>query len=417
MRRSNRGTTATRASRPSSVFLVALLALSAPLVGCGTSPTPPDDHVPDDGKAYFPDATWRTASPTALGFDETRIAQLKSDISSDRYGDVDGVIVVRYGYVALEQYAGWAASQPHTMQSVTKSVTSLLFGIAAAQTGIGLAKVGNAAPERIGRAGAEPAAPEAAVAQAALGLQRPVLDVFARYADLQNVDARKRALTLEHLLTMRTSMDYWEQPYAGSPHEQLNQSRGDWTRFILDRAMTGEPGTSWAYNSGAAIAVCGALREVTGTAPDAFARENLFAPIGVTGETWFRSPYDGLPHCGGGLNLKPMDLARVGYLVLRHGRWGERQVVPEAWLDASTRPITRPVPGFFTGWNPGYGYFWWLFPTTEGGSDAGVITASGSGGQWLFVVPSLDLVVAVVAQNGFGMDLLYDGVLAAVAGR
>jgi CubicO group peptidase (beta-lactamase class C family) len=89
-------------------------------------------------------------------------------------------------------------------------------------------------------------------------------------------------------------------------------------------------------------------------------------------------------------------------------------VVPADWIEASTAPITRPGPGYFTGANPGYGHFWWLFPTSRGGSDAGVITGSGSGGQWLFVIPSLDLVVAIAAQNGDGLGLLYDGVLPAV---
>jgi CubicO group peptidase (beta-lactamase class C family) len=274
------------------------------------------------------------------------------------------------------------------VQSVTKSVTSLLFGILSSRD-----------TARVVR------------------LDRPVLDVLSRYSGIQNVDARKRALTLEHLLSMRTEMDFWEQPYAGSPLEQLNRSSSDWIRLVLDRPMTGDPGSRWAYNSGAPIVACGIIRETTGVAPDAFAREHLFAPIGVIGETWFRSPFDGLPHCGGGLNLKPMDVARVGYLVLREGRWGERVVIPESWLAASVRPITRPTPGFFSGLNSGYGYYWWIFPTTRGGTDTGVITASGAGGQWIFVIPSLDLVVAVLAQSGDGLGLLYNGVLPAVTRR
>jgi CubicO group peptidase (beta-lactamase class C family) len=356
------------------------------LAACGSATsTAAEQSVPDDGATYVPGVTWRTASPTALGLDANRINALRSDIAAGRYGAIDGVIIVRYGYVGLEVYDGWSASAPHTMQSVTKSVTSLLFGILSARDTMHAAR-----------------------------LDRPVLDVFSRYADLQNVDERKRALTLEHLLSMRTDMDFWEQPYAGSPLDQLNRSQDDWVRFVLDRPMTGTPGSDWAYNSGSAIVTCGVIREITGMAPDAFARDFLFAPIGVTGETWFRSPYDQLPHCGGGLGLKLVDFARVGYLVLRHGRWGDQVVVPESWLAASTRPITRPTPGFFAGFNPGYGYYWWIFPTTRGGADAGVITASGAGGQWLFVIPTLDLVVAIVAQNGAGLDLLYDGVLPAV---
>jgi CubicO group peptidase (beta-lactamase class C family) len=213
---------------------------------------------------------------------------------------------------------------------------------------------------------------------------------------------------------MRTDMDFYEQPYSGSPLEQLNNSRGDWVRYIVDRPMVGRPGDDWAYNSGAAILACGVIREVTGTSADAFARRELFEPIGVVRETWFTSPFDGLPHCGGGLNLRPIDMARVGYLVLRRGKWGDRQVVPTSWIDSSTAPISRSGVSIFTAYNPGYGYFWWTFPVRRGGSDAGVIAASGSGGQWIFIVPSLDLVVAVAGTNAAGLDLLYDGVLSAL---
>src|SRR5262245_51666580 len=271
--------------------------LLAVLVACQTAPTGGDAQVvplTDSGAAYFPGAEWRTASPAAAGFDAGSIEGLKHDVDAGRYGSMHGVIIVRYGHLVLEHYSnGWSREQAHTMQSVTKSVTSLLFGIVNARN-------------------------------TAATLDRPVLDVFSRYSSVANVDERKRALPLRHLLTMRTSMDFWEQPYAGSPLDQLNRSAGDWVKFILDRPMTAPPGTTWAYNSGAAILVGAAVRDFSGSNTDAFARRELFEPIGVHGESWYKSPFDGLPHCGGGLNLRAVDLARIGYLVLRRGRWGDR---------------------------------------------------------------------------------------------
>ncbi len=355
-------------------------------VGCGSSAGPQEQLVIDDGSAYVPASEWRTALPASVRLDAGRIAALERNIEAGRYGSVQGLVVVRYGYVAVEQYVGWSREQAHTLQSVTKSVTSLLYGIQSAG--------GTAAAD---------------------ALDRPVIDIFVRYPTVDNLDARKQALTLRHLLTMRTNMDFWEQPYPGSPLDQLNRSTGDWTKFILDRPMLNDPGTSWAYNSGAAILVCSVMREVSDENPVALARRELFAPIGVTGESWYRSPYDSLPHCGGGLYLKPVDLARIGYLVLRKGRWGDRQIVPRAWIDSSTRAVTTGPPVFFSNYGSGYGRFWWLFPTTAGGSGEGVIAASGSGGQWLFVVPALDLVVVVVAANGNGLDLLYNELLPAVS--
>jgi CubicO group peptidase (beta-lactamase class C family) len=368
-------------------MLGALIGCAAIVGACQTTNAPAADvaAVSDSGATYFPPASWRTAAPTAVGFDAARLDNVIRDVSAGRYGSTHGVLVVRFGYLVVEHYDAWDNSRVHTMQSVTKSVTSLLFGIARDKAA---ADAGN--------------------------LDRPVLDVFKKYSSIANVDDRKRSLTLRHLLTMRTSMDFWEQPYDGSPLDQLNRSSDDWVKFVLDRPMTGTPGSAWAYNSGAAIAMGGVIRELSGINVDEFARRELFAPIGATGETWARSPYDGLPHCGGGLNLKPPDLARVGYLVLRHGRWGDRQIVPKAWLDLTTSPVTRGSPVFFANYGSAYSYFWWLFPTSRGGTDTGIIAASGSGGQWLFVVPSLDLVVALVAADGNGLDLLYDGILSAL---
>lgn len=377
-----------RRSTPSAQARTALAALLAfASIACRSSDPgePVVEQLPDSGAQYVPAVAWRTASPASAGFDQGRFNTLKRDVSRGRYGTIDALVVVRYGFVELEQYQSCSPNQPHTMQSVSKSVTSLLLGILSKNPTAGLST-----------------------------LDRPVLDVFRRYPSIANVDDRKRALTLRNLLTMRTGMDFYEQPYPGSPLDVLNRSSGDWTKYVLDRPMIGTPGTSWAYNSGAAIVMGGVIRELSGTNVDEFARHELFEPIGVTGEYWSKSPFDGLPHCGGGLFLKPMDLARVGYLVLRHGRWGDRQVVPESAIAASTAVDYRGSELIFSSFNSGYGYFWWLFPTRRGGSDAGIITASGSGGQWLFVVPSLDLVVAVAATNGDGLNLLYDGVLAAL---
>jgi len=350
------------------------------LAACSSSVArEPDPPVSDNGNDYVPGAEWRTASPSAAGFDETGFDRLRDGVRNGRYGAIDALLVVRYGYLVAEQYHGWQRTTAHTMQSVTKSVTSLLFGILQSQ-----------------------------VAPGALALERPVVDVFPRYASIANLDQRKRALTLGHLLLMRTGMDFWEQPYSGSPLDQLNRSSDDWVKFVLDRPMTADPGSRWSYNSGAAILVGGVIRELAGENTDAFARRELFAPLGISGETWSRSRYDALPHCGGGLFLKPVDLARIGYLVLRRGRWGDRQVVPEAWIEASVEPVWRGSELIFSNFNSGYGYYWWLFPGSRGGTDSDVIAASGSGGQWLFVVPRLDLVIAIAASNGSGLDLLYD---------
>jgi CubicO group peptidase (beta-lactamase class C family) len=179
---------------------VVVVALAASASACQTANSPPGNVavVADSGATYFPSASWRTESPAAVGFDAGRLDNAVRDVSAGRYGSVHGVLVVRFGYLVLEHYDSWDKSRVHTMQSVTKSVTSLLFGIAQSKTS--------------GDAG---------------NPDRPVLDVFKKYSSIANVDDRKRSLTLRHLMTMRTSMDFWEQPYPGSPLEQLNRSGDD----------------------------------------------------------------------------------------------------------------------------------------------------------------------------------------------
>jgi CubicO group peptidase (beta-lactamase class C family) len=365
----------TRRLMPS--LCAALFAINA--AGCQRHVVTP---LVDSGASYTPAATWRTAEPAAAGLDAGRMAALHSDVAAGRYGAIHAVLVIRFGHLVHDQYLNWNPTTAHTLQSVSKSVTALLYGTLA---GNELAR-----------------------------LDRRVVDVFARYSPIGNSDTRKDALRIRDLLTMRAAMNYWEQPYPSSPHDSLNRSSGDWTRFILDRPMTGMPDGAWSYNSGAAILTCSAIREITGESVKAYAKRTLFEPIGIASDQWAASPHDGLPHCGGGLYLTPADLARIGYFTLRKGKWGDRQIVPSAWITEMTQPYSTGSPLFFSSFGSSYGYFWWLFPEARGGAGTGVWAASGSGGQWLFVVPSHDLVVVVAGTDARGLDLLYDGVLPAV---
>jgi hypothetical protein len=123
--------------------------------------------VRDDGLSYWPADVWRSAPPDDVSIDGVRLARLVGRLKAGQEGAIQCLLVVRRGYLVTEQYFGWSASTPHTLQSVTKSVTSLLAGIA--------------------------------VSDDALRIDRPVLDIFPQYTDLQNLDARKRALTMRHL--------------------------------------------------------------------------------------------------------------------------------------------------------------------------------------------------------------------------
>ena len=218
---------------------------------------------------------------------------------------------------------------------------------------------------------------------------------------------------------MRTGLDWTENPYEGSPLQQLNATRQEWLRFVLDWPMRENPGTRFEYNSGGVILLGGVLFNTTGLVADTFADRYLFTPIGIPRYSWFRGGPNDLPHMGGGLSLRAQDMARIGYLVLRRGRWGARQIVPSEWLEASLTPSVHP------GWSFGghsveYGYLWWLLPLDGSGAPVGdnaIYTASGAQGQWIFVIPRYDLVI-VVTSNAARFDtpvsFLYEDILPAV---
>ena len=372
-------------------MLAAWLVALSMAIACGRDSSAPVPQLGADAESYWPGATWRTASPGEVAVDARAISGLVAQLRAGSLGAEHAIVIVRKGYVIADEYfAGWTADSIHTEQSVTKSVTSLVTGIAIARGHL-------------------------------RGVDQPLVDLLARYAPIANLDDRKRALAVRDVLTMRTGLDWNEDSYPGSPLEQLNTLQSDWLRFVIDWPMREQPGTRWQYNSGGVIALGGAIGIAAGMNTADYARAWLLRPIGITGDKWYRGFPDLLPHTGGGLVMSTRDLARVGYLVLRRGRWNATQVVPSEWIAESTRPRVTPTYRL-GGRTSSYGYLWWLYTLDGGPPDTSttdlVIAASGAMGQWLFVVPKYDLVVAINAGITNGpdpaLDILFRTILPAV---
>lgn len=371
---------------------VAALVVVSGLAACGSDrPAGPVEQLGADAETYWPAASWRTATPAEVAVDAGAIVDLVGRLRNGSLGAEHALVIVRKGYLIADEYlAGWTPDSVHTEQSVSKSVMSLITGIA------------------IGRGDVR-------------SVDQPLVELLGSYAPIANLDDRKRALTVRDVLTMRTGLDWNEDSYPGSPLETLNNLRSDWIRFVIDHPMREQPGTRWQYNSGGVIALGGAVGIAGRMNTAEYAREHLFRPIGITTDRWYRGFPDLLPHTGGGLFLRPRDLARVGYLVLRRGRWNATQVVPESWITESTRPLVTPTYRL-GGRTSSYGYLWWLY-TLDGGPPTAsttdiVIAASGAQGQWLFVVPRHDLVVAINAGITNGpdpaLDMLFRTILPAM---
>jgi len=291
---------------------------------------------------------------------------------------IDSVVVVRHGYVVLEEYpdAFYDQNTTHQLFSVTKSFCSALIGIALKEGFID-------------------------------STEHKIVDFFPNRT-IANLDSRKQNITLEHLLSMTSGLpwDEWTYPYGDSRNDVTRiWSSWDAVQFVLDRPMVGEPGTEWVYNSGGSHLLSAIINETTDTGTLAFAEEHLFNPLGISSVFW-ATDNQLIPWGFAYLQLRPLDMAKFGYLYLNNGTWDGQQIVPSEWVAKSTESLALG----WGGW--GYGYQWWIHPTAR------IYEARGYMGQYIIVVPDYDMVVVFTASILAGPnpeELLYDFILPAVA--
>jgi CubicO group peptidase (beta-lactamase class C family) len=305
-------------------------------------------HAPDsigDG--------WETADAAAADMDPALLTDAVNAVQRGEYEGVDSMLVVRHGRLVHEAYfGGFHREKVHDLRSATKSITSMVVGIA---IDLGFLE----------------------------GAGERVLPRLPEYATHQNPDPRKVEIRLEHLLTMTPGLDCNDMD-AGSPgkEERMYETK-DWVQFVFDLRMVDSPGARWAYCTGGVVTLGAVIANATGQPADAFARETLFAPLGITSYHWEYTP-SGQVDTGGHIHMRPRDMAKLGQLMLNGGTWNGRRLLSEAWIQKSTaRQAVQPGA-------PDYGYLWWRRLT---GTGAGCFFASGNGGQSIIVVPSLDLVV------------------------
>jgi CubicO group peptidase (beta-lactamase class C family) len=247
----------------------------------------------------------------------------------------------------------------HDMKSVSKSVASLAVGIAIDRGLIG-------------------------------SVNEPIFSFFPELSDLRSPE--KDRIQLLHVLTMSMGLK-WVEATPATGDEDNDEARmhraSDPCRYVLGLAATAPAGQEFFYNTGALTLVSAIIRKATGRPLDEFARAMMFEPLGITGVEWIRVKGD--TDAGGGLRLRPRDMAKIGRFVLAGGRWNDRQVVSKAWIEISTAPKIKGTDGLF------YGYLWWLGRSLLNGREVHWVSALGRGGQSIRIIPELDLVVVVTA--------------------
>ena len=216
-----------------------------------------------------------------------------------------------------------------------------------------------------------------------------LMDQFPAYDD---GNPRRRRITIGHVLSMRMGIEWSEDlTYTDEKNgEHQMEASTDRYAFILSRPMTGRPGDRWVYCGGATALLGHLIERGTAQRLEDFARRRLFEPLGIDSFEWVLGS-DNHAAASSGLRLRPRDLARIGQMVLDRGQWNGRRIVPAGWLATSFKP-RAPVEGGLR-----YGYQWWLGSLVANGKPW--YAAFGNGGQRLIVIPSLRMVVIILAGN------------------
>jgi CubicO group peptidase (beta-lactamase class C family) len=330
--------------------MIALLAGCASATPTPTRPTAPPQTV--ELTSYRPTAGWRTSTPEEQGMDSEKLAAMLDAIRQRKHA-IDSVLVIRNGYMVADAYVHpFRPGSRHVIRSCTKSVVSALIGIAIDK---GYIK----------------------------GVDQPVLELFPERTTA-NLDANKKAMTLEDLLTMTSGLDCQDSYlYRWRGLNEMRTS-DDWVQFALDLPMREEPGTRFEYCNSASFLLSAIIQNTTSVSASAFAQEHLFGPLGISDVLWPSNP-QGISIGWGELRMRSHDMAKIGYLYLNEGLWDGQQIVPAPWVKASTR---RHTPATLS---DGYGYQWWV-------DAAGYYMALGYAGQYIVVVPEKDLVVVFTSD-------------------
>jgi len=350
-------------ARSKSLKVVRWLAAASLLLlaGCseGDNAGCPPTAVPGTSTAatqsyVWPGDDWEVSTPEAEGMDAGRLEEVAT------YCQAHGcraVVVVRHGRIAWERYWGdWNKDSTDNSWSMAKSVTSALVGIA-----IGEGKI-----ESVDQSAAD----------------------FIQ--EWRGTD--REEITLRNLLSMTSGL-LWNEDYFEKSDVTTMIFSDDQPGYAIGRPRFHDPGDDWYYSSGDTQIFSAIIKAATGVDAYQYAEEKLLGPIGVTGAWWDTDKVGNvMTFCC--VHTTARNFARFGYLYLRDGRWGDRQIVPEEWVRESLQPSQWE--------NIQYGYYWWLLDFPDVPND--IFEALGFLTKRIYVIPSLDIVAVRLGEGDEDWD-------------
>jgi len=344
-----------------------------------------------------------TAALESVGMEAGPLREMMDRINATELHRIHDILVLKNGKLVFEEYfrgyaldmeapgrdgplMQYARETDHFMASVSKSVTSVITGIAV-------------------RNGLLP------------DLDRTVLAYYPEYADI--LVGEKASITLKHLLTMTSGLAFDENTYPyGDARNDVTRlfSEADPIRFVLAKPLTTTPGERFFYNSGTVNVLAAIVARAAGMKFLDFANARLFDILHVQGGRWQTFPGGGI-FASGGLFIRARELAKIGLLFLDDGVWHGEAIVSPDWI-ASSQQEHIATTGFPFAY--AYGYLWWIRNFTARGGSHRCYFAAGWGDQYMFIIPDLDMLIVLNCGNYSvqarisPFDLVEDNILTAV---
>ncbi|WP_456438743.1 serine hydrolase domain-containing protein [Psychroserpens sp.] len=297
---------------------------------------------------------WKTNDLKSQNIDTTLVYTMFSQLNN-RKNKIQSVLLVKDGQIIIEEYLnGQVSDQKHDLRSATKSIRSILLGIA-----IDKGFIDN--------------------------VNDPISKYLKSPIPKKNLDERKEKITIKHLLTMSSGLDCndWDKKSKGQ--EDKVYKKKDWIQYTLNLPMVNEPGTVSNYCSMGTILLAEIISQASEMTIDKFAEQYLFKPLDISNVCWGHTSSKKIIPSAKRLYMTSRDMAKIGQLILNKGKWNEKQIVSKKWIEESTMPKTKIT-------KIDYGYLWWNIPFIVNEKIFISKTALGNGGQYIFVFPELDLV-------------------------
>jgi CubicO group peptidase (beta-lactamase class C family) len=296
---------------------------------------------------HSPDDIMETASLTDVGLDMS-LVKLMDEMTTDKYLHLHSIIITKNKKLVFEEYFhGYHREYLHDLRSAFKAMTSLVVG-------------------------------KAMMKNSELKLENPIIDFYPQY---HIKDPLKKKITVYHALTMTTGLQ-------NENEDKMQRDNADWVEYKLEHPMEYEPGDKYVYSDGGINLLSGVIQSATNEYLPAFLQHKLLLPMGINNFQMLTSPV-GRGYLAGNFYLRPIDFTKIGLLMLNQGKWNGEQLITKSWIEESTSPKVEKY----------HGYFWKLNERTVAGKSMQSIEAWGNGGQFLIIIPEIDMTITFTGGN------------------